>query len=234
MVGAELPGVLDDDDSFMSRHAAQQTCEQGRLSRTSASSDEECELADDDLLEQACRLGGHGRSHHPVVQTHPVASGHAQRQAGARFCQNVEDGVHARAVCQAGVHPRAAIVETSTDSGSQPNRQRTQLVGAGERGVGELQTSPSIDVDPIGSIDQHIGHAVQGQQWLEAASPRTGTSQFLNHREHRGVRRHPPNGCQRLGNIHRRPGTSQSSNHPADLVHVLAADHLVTHDSSPS
>ena len=123
VVGTQLRGVLDQDQSLVGADQREQGVQQRRLARAGAAADQERQPALHHQLQQRRALGGHGTGRHQLRQgEHPLPR-HPQREHGAGPRDRREHGVEAGAVRQPQVDVRRGVVEPPTAGGREPLRQ---------------------------------------------------------------------------------------------------------------
>ena len=88
MVYPDLPGIFDDDQPLIRWQTRQHCRQQGRLAGSGASSHQEGQLADEDLVDDLSAPRGHRSPGHPIVEGQVTSRWHAQAETGSRSGQD--------------------------------------------------------------------------------------------------------------------------------------------------
>ena len=105
---------------------------------------------------------------------------------------------------QSYVGVRRRVVETASAGGDQPLREPSYGVLGRRADVGPLQPGPAVDVDLVGTVDQHVGDARLPQQRIQRPGADHLAAQRLVDREHGRVADRTAGAAQRLGDPVRR------------------------------
>jgi hypothetical protein len=171
VVGSQLGGVLDEDQALGGRDQRQQRPQQRGLARTGAAADEEGQATPDDLAEHPGALLADRAGGDQLVEGQGALLGNPQREQRARSGQRREHGMEAGAVAQPDVDVRGGVVEATPAGGGQTLGEAAYRLLVGEADLGPLEACATVDVDLVGTVDEHVGHAGQPQERLEG--PRT-------------------------------------------------------------
>ena len=90
-----------------------------------------------------------------------------QRRAAHR--QRRDDGVHARAVGQAGVDHRRGLVDAAADAADDLVDDAQQVLVVGELRVRGRDLAAALDEDRVVVVDHHLGDGVVAQEGLQRA-----------------------------------------------------------------
>ena len=103
------------------------------------------------------------------------------------------------AVGQPQVGERRGVVEAPTGHGGEPLGEPPHRLVVGETYGGRLEPVATVDVDLVGSVDQHVGDAGLPEQRLERAGAEHVATQRFVDGEHGGVTDRTARCPQRLG-----------------------------------
>ena len=93
----------------------------------------------------------------------------ADGQQGPVHGQRRDDGVHAAAVGEAGVHHRAGLVDATADAGHDLVDGAPQVRLVGEVAVDLDQPAAALDVDAVRAVDHDLGEVRVAQERLDRA-----------------------------------------------------------------
>ena len=175
----ELGRVLDRDDALVVRDERREAVEQRRLAGAGAAGDEDVQPGPDHARAAATTISGVSeptRTRSSTVSGRPAEAADREHRAVER--QRRDDRVHARAVRQAGVDHRRALVDAAADARHDAVDDLQQVRVVAEDHRRRLELADALDVDLARRVDQDVrdlGVAHERLDRAEAAGPRAGS-----------------------------------------------------------
>ena len=184
----ELGGILDGDDALVIGDERREDVEHRRLAGAGAAGDEDVEAGLHARLEELEHLRRGGAEADQVVDRVRRGGELSDGDDRADERQRRDDGVHARAIGQAGVDHRARLVDATADRGDDALDDLHHVLVVLERHVGELQLALALDVDLLRPVDHHLGEGLVAQERLERAEAQDLVGDLLEHADALGAR----------------------------------------------
>ena len=134
----ELHRVLDGDDALVVGDEARQQVEHRRLTGTGTTRDDDVQPAQHAGLEEVGGLAGERTLLDEVVDGELLLGELTNRERRSLHRERRDDGVHTRAIGQAGVTHGRRLVDATTDLGDDALDHPAQMVVGDEPGIGQL------------------------------------------------------------------------------------------------
>ena len=141
----------------------------------------------DQPTHEVCRLCGEHSATSEFVEIEAGWRRDAQRNHRARSCNRIEDGVQANATGQAGVDPRARMIESAAALGRETLREPAHGCGVRQRNLDPFEAFASVQEDGAGSVDEDVGHARGRDDWLQDAEALAVAPQMIDDFENGGA-----------------------------------------------
>src|SRR5512145_303825 len=153
-----LAGILDDDDALRFRNEAGERVEQRSLSTSSAACHDNIGLGND---ERAQSFGCHGRQAFELDE--PVDGQRFAKESPNCNARTIgesrwNDGFQTRTVRQSTFKNRMLLVNQFSDELRDIAQCREQRIPARKAGLNAFQTSTSLDINLIGTVDHDLAH----------------------------------------------------------------------------
>ena len=161
--------VLAGDDALVLFDEAGEAVEQSGLARTGTAGDQDVGA---DATEDAQHFGAFGRNRAVLDQLRQrqlVFLELTDGERGAVDGQRRGDDVDARAIGQAGVADRRALIDATADLADDALADVHQMGVVAEADIGQLHLAGDLDVAFLAAVHHDVGDVVAGQQRLQRA-----------------------------------------------------------------
>ncbi len=163
----QLGGVLDRDDPLVVGDEGGEDVEGGGLARAGAAGDEDVEAGLDARLQEVEHLRRRGPEADEVVHREGGGGELPDRDHGTDEGERRDDRVDAGAVGQAGVDPRARLVDAPSEGGDDPVDDPEHVLVVQEDAIDALDLPGPLDVDLVRAVDHDLGDRLVAKERLE-------------------------------------------------------------------
>ena len=163
----ELGGVLDGDDPLLFGDEAREDVEQGGLSRSGSSRDQDVESRPDRRLQGQGHLRGDRPEADQILVVERVRREATDREGGAVQGKGRNDRIDATSVLEAGVHHRVRLVDPPPHLGHDALDDPHQVGVVAEPDGGLLELARSLHVHLLGAVDEDVADRRVAEQRLD-------------------------------------------------------------------
>ena len=167
LIEDQLGGVLDGHDPLGVGDRLTHRAEQGGLARAGTARHEQVLAHAHHVVEEAHHVLGPHAQPQEVLAPQALTTEAADRERRPIERDRRDRRVHAAAVGESQVHHRAGHVDPPADASGDALDDAADVILVLEAHVRALERAEALDVDPVGGVDQDVGHRGIGHQRRE-------------------------------------------------------------------